>query len=201
MKTFQDFLTEAAPPMFVHIKADKIGKSTEDNIGTFLRVSVSGDKATFETPDGRKIILTGAKDIISASGLKDGQFASAQMIDKVDTDTAVKYNKSGKYIDLLDVKSGMGNSFISIDGNKQWKEMTEGGWYAYKGGRPGLARYKIAMVMGPHAGMPSPGEDIEYELPNGGKERGTVMKLNGASKLMDVKNEKGKKVQVSMYVK
>lgn len=201
MKTFQDFLTEATPPMSAHIKAEKIGKSTEDVAGTFLRADVSGDKVTFETPDGRKIVMSNARDVISASGIKDGQFASTQMLDKFDGDTAVKFNKSSKSIDLLDIKAGFGNPSIVIDGNKQWKDMQEGGWYAFKGGRPGMARYKISAVMGPSAGMPSPGEEIEYELPSGGKERGTVAKLNGASKLVEVKNDKGKKVQVFMYVK
>ena len=198
MKTFHDFLTEAKPdPISVHIKSSKIGSSTEDNVGSFAKVNITGDKATFETPDGRTVILSGAKEIIQISGLKDGQFATLSKMDKFDGDSEVKFNKSGKYIELL----ALGHSYISVDGNKQWKDMMEGGWYAYKGGRPGMPRYKIAMVMGPHAGMPSPGDEIEYELPSGSKEKGTVMKLNGASKLMDVKNEKGKKAQVCMYVK
>lgn len=201
MKGFSDFLKEAAEAMTAHLKSDKTGKTTEDIVGSFARVDVSGDKAVFETPDGRKLVLTNAKDIIAASGLKDGQFASVSMVPKFDGDTAVKYSKAMKCIELLDVKVGAGSAGLYIDGNRQWKEMTEGGWYAFKGGRPGMARYKIQQVMGPHAGMPLPGDNIEYELPSGGKESGVVVKLNGASKLMDVNNDKGKKVQVCMYVK
>lgn len=202
MKPFKEYLVEAAPPLpLVHFKSAKIGTSTSDHEGGHFKVSVSGDKVVFETPDGRQMVFTKASDLIALAGLKDGQFAESSSFDAFNGETAVKYSKSSKMIQIMGMKLGGGNPWFIIDGNKNWKDLQEGGWYSYAGGRPGLARYKIKEMSGADSGIPRPGEEIEYELPGGGKESGTVVDMNGASKLLNVKNEKGKKVKVSMYIK
>lgn len=202
MKKFVDYLAEAAKEaMVVNVKSVKIGSSTEDHAGTHLKVNISGDKINFETPDGRHIIVTGAKELIAASGLQDGQYASTSTggFPAFNGETKVKYAKSSKSIDFLDIKVGMGAAFIGVDGNRQWKDLVRGGWNAYHGGEPGMARYKVKSMSG--VDKPSPGDEVDFELPNGGKGHGTVVKMNGAAMTLDVKDDKGKKVQVSMYVK
>ncbi|WPJ72179.1 hypothetical protein DEEACLCL_00162 [Salmonella phage CRW-SP2] len=202
MKKFMDFLNEADATV-VKVKSDKIGNSTEDNAGMFLKVDISGDKVTFSTPDGRDIVVTNAKELISASGLQDGQYAQASAFPAFNGETKFKYSKAAKGISFLDIKVGMGSASIGTDGNRQWKDLVRGGWNAFHGGEPGMARYKMkgGHFSGPGADMPVPGDEIDFELPNGGKGHGTVVKLNGAAKILDVKDDKGKKIQVSMYIR
>lgn len=138
MKKFVDFLNEAAKDAItVKVKSVKIGKSTEDYAGTHLKVNISGETVTFETPDGRQIVLTGAKELISATGLKDGQYASTSTggFPAFNGETRVKYSKSAKTIDFLDIKVGMGAAFIGIDGNRQWKSLVSTGWNDYHDGK------------------------------------------------------------------
>lgn len=201
MKKFVDFLSEspANEPMIVNVKSSNIGRSTEDHPGMFLKVKISGDKVIFSTPDGRAITVSDAKQLISASGLQDGQYAQASPFPVFNGETKFKYNKAGKSINFLDIKVGMGNATIGTDGNRQWKDLMRGGWNSYHGGEPGMARYKMK---GPHlTDMPDLGDEIDFELPNGGKGHGTVVKMNGAAHTLEVKDDKGKKIQVSMYIR
>lgn len=207
MKNFKDFLTvkltEAkAPGTMLNVKHDAFKNGPADNQGMFGKAVVSGDTLKIEFTDGRSVQFKGAGDIIAASGVKTGQFVGGSFshsgLKSGSGDYSVKYNKTGK---AIEVTSDAGNFSIDTGGNKQWQQTREGGWAAFSGGVDGMGKYKINALSGPTSGMPRPGETIEFTNASGAKDSGEVLDLNGALKQLTVKDSKGKKVKVSMYIK
>lgn len=207
MKNFKDFtsdkLLEAKDPGTVlNVKHDAFKNGPADNQGLFGKAVVSGGTLKIEFTDGRSIQFKDAGDIIAASGVKTGQYVGGSFshtgLKSGSGDYSVKYSKTGKYIEV----SSDGVRFsIETGGNKQWQQTKEGGWAAFSGGAEGMGKYKISALSGPTSGMPRPGETIEFTNQSGSKDSGEVLDLNGALKQLTVKDSKGKKVKVSMYIK